>query len=506
MSNQQKLFVCGISGETPEHPVVSPVSGAVFEKRLIEKWIQENGSDPVNDQPLDTDQLIEIKAESLVRPKAPNHTSIPALLKALQDEWDSVMLNSYSVRTNLTTTRQELSHALYQHDAACRVIARLQKETGAAREALATLKPSAAQIPSAQIEAEEVAETAQGLSEEIVAKLDAKNTQLTQSRKKLLSQRKEKLAGVDKLHNYSQTKNFADLHGKDQVLSVDISRQNNSRFVTGGANNMVIVYDRDTEKIVSSLSGHTKGVNKVLYHPADETCLSASSDNTVRVWPLGGASSNTIKAHNASVTDISLHATGDYVLSVSRDKSWAFSELKNGTVLTKAANSDQQTALCCGQFHPDGCLFGVGTAESSVKIWDIKSRLAVAQWDGHQGEVSSIAFSENGYYVATAAGGNEIKIWDLRKLKEIRSIKMREDDYAVNSLRFDLSGQYLAAAGQDIRLYMAKTWAEVTCYSSHEDDIMDVAFGDGASFLLSCSRDSTVKLYGDSDAQQPMES
>lgn len=78
---------------------------------------------------------------------------------------------------------------------------------------------------------------------------------------------------------------------------------------------------------------------------------------------------------------------------------------------------------------------------------------------------------------------------------------------------------------------MAKTWAEVTCYSSHEvlnlrnlifvlliidgsfktdyeikDDIMDVAFGDGASFLLSCSRDSTVKLYGDSDAQQPMES
>ena len=46
-------------------------------------------------------------------------------------------------------------------------------------------------------------------------------------------------------------------------------------------------------------------------------------------------------------------------------------------------------------------------------------------------------FSENGYYVATAAGGNEIKIWDLRKLKEIRSIKMREDDYAVNSLRFN---------------------------------------------------------------------
>ena len=56
------------------------------------EWYQISFS--VNDAQLDIDQLIEVKPECLVKPKAPNHTSIPAILKALQDEWDSVMANS----------------------------------------------------------------------------------------------------------------------------------------------------------------------------------------------------------------------------------------------------------------------------------------------------------------------------------------------------------------------------------------------------------------------------
>jgi len=187
-------LTCAISNEVPDCPVVSPVSGQVYERRLIEKYIEENGVDPINREALSLDQLIEIKTTPLVKPKPPSATSIPAILKSLQDEWDAVMLHSFTLRQQLQTARQELSHALYQHDAA-----RLNKEVTAAREALATLKPQAgagtpmihtpshAQPPTPGHEPPQPqahAMEATGMTADIIEKLQEKATVLTQERKK----------------------------------------------------------------------------------------------------------------------------------------------------------------------------------------------------------------------------------------------------------------------------------------------------------------------------------
>ena len=42
----------------------------------------------------------------------------------------------------------------------------------------------------------------------------------------------------------------------------------------------------------------------------------------------------------------------------------------------------------------------------------------------------------------------------------------------------------------------------MTGYGSHEDDVTGVAFGDGAKFIMTSSRDSTVKLFGEAEAME----
>ncbi|KAJ8371689.1 hypothetical protein AAFF_G00302980, partial [Aldrovandia affinis] len=170
-------LVCGISSEVPEHPCVSPVSNQVFERRLIEKYIAENGADPITGQPLSEEQLIDIKVSHPIRPKAPSATSIPAILKALQDEWPLCRAAGAG--------RSSPSR---------RVTARLTKEVTAAREALATLKPQAGlivpqAIPASQpaaVGAGEPMEVSEqvGMTADIVQKLQDKASVLTTERKK----------------------------------------------------------------------------------------------------------------------------------------------------------------------------------------------------------------------------------------------------------------------------------------------------------------------------------
>ena len=77
------------------------------------------------------------------------------------------------------------------------------------------------------------------------------------------------------------------------------------------------------------------------YPRRQDTVLSASPDSTIRVWNVPTAQTvQLIRAHEGPVTGLSLHATGDYVLSCSSDEHWAFTDLRTGRVLTKVRGLD----------------------------------------------------------------------------------------------------------------------------------------------------------------------
>lgn len=140
---------------------------------MIEAYIAENHKDPVNGEDLEVSDLIDLKSSRIVTPRPPTLTSIPSLLSTFQNEWDALALESYTIRQQLHQTRQELATALYQHDAALRVIARITRERDEARDALSKVTINAGSASNG--DAMQV--DSQGLPEELAAKVDATQEQ-----------------------------------------------------------------------------------------------------------------------------------------------------------------------------------------------------------------------------------------------------------------------------------------------------------------------------------------
>nr|VZH89341.1 unnamed protein product [Spirometra erinaceieuropaei] len=518
-------LVCSLSNEVPEQPVLSPRSGHIFERRLIEKYLTETGCDPINQQPLSPEELIEVKTAPFVRPKPPSATSIPAILKALQDEWDAVMLHSFTLRQQLQTARQELSHALYQHDAACRVISRLTKEVTAAREALATLKPQAGILPGSQAAAQaqpapsvETPESSAvdssnlqeeiGVSEAVVTRLQEQAAKLTAERKRRGKTAPEGLAKPNVISEYQQIASHVGLHSPSVpgILCLDISKSIPERIITGGNDKNVVVFNTQSAQVISILRGHTKKVTNVVYHQSEQLAFTGSPDSTVRVWGVEqGQCASVIRAHMGAITGLSVHATGDYLLSSSSDGQWALSDLRQGKVLVRVTvEKDGATqSLTCAQFHPDGLILATGTVDGEVKIWDAKDQRNPATFThgvgaGHP--LTAVAFSENGYYLATGGADGQIKLWDLRKLKNFKTLAPElargGGVYEIKDLEFDQSGSYLAVAGSDVRAYLCKQWDELAVFTAHTSPATGVRFGENAKTIISSSLDRSIKIYG----------
>ncbi|WRT64178.1 uncharacterized protein IL334_001107 [Kwoniella shivajii] len=505
------MFFCAISGSPPTAPVVSKTSGTVYEKALIERYIEENGTDPISGEPLTKEDLIDVKAKpSTLPPRPANQTSIPALLTALQSEYDAIMLESLEIKKAFQSSRQELANALYREDAATRVIARLMKERDEARQALSSIQstigfqPAATEAPAEDVEmAPEAAEGA--LPSEVEAKIMETNQALSSGRKK-----RKPAAGyfkADQIKTFVQTSHVPSLHATKPagITALDVAKDGNT-VVTGGADKVVQIFDLESSKVLGTLKGHTKAVTHVAFREKEgesKLAISASADKTVKIWgEEDGKWSNksNITGHKGEITGLSLHPTGDFVSAASSDSTWSLYDLETSKEISKYTSIENISggfSYTSFQCHPDGILHGGGTKDGIVRVWDIRQASSLAaSLESHSTPLTTLSFSENGYYLATGSSNDPtVKIFDLRKLDILSSWSLPSEN-TISEVKFDPSAQFLSVSGTDLRVYANKSWDELLKFEDNAGVLTGARFVNNGSQIVLSGLDRTLRVLG----------
>lgn len=301
--------------------------GNVFEKRLIEAYIAENGTDPVNGEELSPDDLVDLKQNRLAKPRPPQLTSIPALLSTFQNEWDALILETFQLKQQLAETRQELSTALYYNDSAQRVIARLQKERDEARDALSRVSVTAAPNGAGQANGDAMQVDGQGLPQDVLGKIDATQAKLSATRRKRPVP--EDWATGDEIAAYD-VKSKADTQFTGaKSLAVD---ETGDFFLTGDSDGTVGIYDLKQDAFTTRSNLSAGGINHGAW--ARDSAVVATASGAVVVTQEGAVKAK-FQQHAGAATAVATHPSGELLASVGVDKSLVLYDLQSGKVLTQ---------------------------------------------------------------------------------------------------------------------------------------------------------------------------
>lgn len=176
-----------------------------------------------------------------------------------------------------------------------------------------------------------------------------------------------------------------DLNGGGEILNIDACGDDatekgsvyalgavSSVLASGGPENVVRVWDPKSGKLVTKFVGHTDNVRDILINQAGDTIMTASSDQTIKVWSLtAGRCMNTLTMHNDSVWSL---YSDDPNLSVfySSDRSGMVAK----TDTRGSPDVEQGTCVAALQEH-EGVVKVVATDNF---IWTATPRSSINRW------------------------------------------------------------------------------------------------------------------------------
>lgn len=433
-------MLCALSGEPVSDAVVSPRSGAVFERKLIESYISSAGKDPINDEPLSSLDLISLAVPTAITPPKPhNFTSIPTMLAAFQNEWDALALETFALRKQLHDARQELSATLYKYEAAVRVAARATKEKDDAQLALRQLTEAFAVGDMDQSIASSNGQKTESTNSNVQPTSDTSNNGASKSNldepvpdgaldKSDVNMPSDdisqdlRVVPVDRLVHAQQLL-FA-LHKKQKIASPIVKGSKVSIRVESSEDCdlpglRTIAFDTESKKSLCCGSFGVKLLPDEIVSSESTAAAFLHENDTTAAMVLKTGQFKLLEQNvtkNIDMDDFKLlatHPSEALFIVITKKNQW---QLVDATGLMYT--SEELESISSVAIHVDGILLALGR-DGAVDIYEITSTKRVSTINIDKGIVTNVQFALNGFWIViTSVNENEegsVDIYDLRK-------------------------------------------------------------------------------------------
>ncbi|XP_026843972.1 transcription initiation factor TFIID subunit 5 [Drosophila persimilis] len=204
--------------------------------------------------------------------------------------------------------------------------------------------------------------------------------------------------------------------------------------------------------VLSVLTGHSGKIVTGDFSPDRRFLVTCSQDGTIRLWCLVLQMCAGIYTQQSPVRSVVFAPVTDYFAAACED----------GLARVWIKSCDEPILRICGHlaelevclYHPNSRYLATGSADLTVRMWDVASRgEQVRLFFGHKAPISALAFSRSGRYLISGGLDHMFIIWDTTDERPIRSLSYHSAPISTIDIALDDSRLAVGCRGTYLSIW-----------------------------------------------------